>query len=269
MAKDQSIPYCPSCDHEIEEAEVNITEGVALCNECGQLSQLSELNFLKLPAEETLNSPPKSANITANRERINIHLSLFSIPQLAGSLFATLFWNGIVCLFLTLAVAAVCYNTIGYVPDWIPVPGLEEGKPVMNDKVMGVGMTVFFCLFLTPFVIIGTFLFCNTALRLGGSTVIIIDKNRSTVSTGISFIRLMKTFDPYKVKRIDLTLNKFNQNQESYVIEMEIEGHKAVKFGRSLSQSQQEWLITVLRQILVHKRSSKLNKEIPTLYWLK
>lgn len=259
-------PYCPACDHKITEAEVNIAEGFALCAKCGLLSKLSKLDFLHGTSQRTSEATPKRVSMIADRERVKISISLFSPLRLIGAIFVTLFWNGIVSLFLSLAVAAVAYNTIGYVPDWLPVPGLEDGKPIMNGEVMGEGITLFFCLFLLPFVVIGSGLLINTALRMFGTTTVIIDKNKSSVSTGISFLRLGKSFDPHKVKSIDLTVNKLNENQPCYQIEMELEGRKNIKFGRALTENQQEWLAATLRQIFIYKRPSSRNPEVPSLF---
>ena len=184
-----------------------------------------------------------------------------------GSLFVTLFWNGILSVFLSLAAAAVYYNLFGPVPDWFPTPGLEDGKPIMNDKVMGVGMTIFFCLFLTPFVIAGFWLFVNTLLRLFGATKIVLTKNYSYVSTGISIICLKSTFDPKNVKSIKFSLSKLNQEgQQNHVIE--IVSSKITKFGLLLSEKQQDWVIALLKLLLIPKRLSKLSNKVPKLYWL-
>ena len=269
MTNKRSNPYCPSCDQKIAGAEINITEGVALCSECGLLSQLSELNYTSLPVEETLKKSPKRAHIISDPEQIKIHISLFSIGKFFTSLVFTLFWNSIISVFLGLAVAAVAYNTIGYVPDWLPVLGLEDGKPVMNDQVMGPGMTLGICLFLIPFVLIGVGMLINTLLRIFGTTTIVIDRRNSFVSTGISFLRLKKSFDPHKVKSIRRTLYNLNKNTDTYLIEMEIEDNKKVKLGRLLNDPQQDWVLILLKQILLHKHSSKNTTQIPHLYWLK
>ena len=131
MIKPHSNPHCPSCDYHITQQDINITEGVALCSKCGQLSQLSELNYLRFSANGSVQDTPKQVHLVTDREQIKIKISLFSIFSFLGSLFVAVFWCGITSVFLSLAVAAVCYNTIGYVPDWLPVPGLEDGKPCL------------------------------------------------------------------------------------------------------------------------------------------
>ncbi len=262
--KKNSARYCPVCDQEIVPADINIVEGVVLCSECGELSRLSDLIFSGSTTEEILSKSSNDIIINSNNGKIEVSISLFSITKFLTSLAVSIFWNGIVSVFLSLAVAAIYYNLFGPVPDWFPTPGLKDGRPIMNDEVMGVGMTIFFCAFLTPFVVIGSGMIINTLLRLFGTTDIVIDKYNSYVSTGISFLRFKRKFDPLNVKAVRYALSKLNQeNQKNYVIE--IQSSKTVKFGMLLSESQQEWVFTFLRVVLVQKRN---HRNIPKLYWL-
>ena len=256
--------YCPACDHEITPLDINITEGVALCTGCGQLSQLSNLNFSGSTTDEILSNTSNDIKINSDSNKIDVTISLFSISKFLGSLAISIFWNGIVSLFLSLAAAAVYYNLYGPVPDWFPTPGLENGRPIMNEEVMGVGMTILLCAFLTPFVVIGTGMIVNTLLRLFGTTKIIIDRNNSYVSTGILFFRLKRQFDPMNVRSIKYVLSKHNQeNQRNYVIE--ISSTRNIKFGLLLSENQMNWASSFLRAVLIQKRNiCNVNK----LHWL-
>jgi hypothetical protein len=267
MSSEKSVQYCPSCDHEILSKDINISEGVALCGECGNLSQLSLLNFTTSSIEEIMAEPPKSTKIKSGRDRVDIVLSLFSIPQFLGSLFVTLFWNGIVSVFVSLAAAAIYYHAVGPVPDWFPTPGLEEGKPIMNGEPMTVGMTIFFCLFLVPFVTIGSCMLANTLLRLFGSTKVSFTENKAHVSTGIWFFRWNNSFDQYDVKSIEYSSNYFGDEESSGEL-IEIMTTETTKFGRLLTEQQKEWIATLLRQLLIEKHNSKFLDKIPDLYWL-
>ncbi len=262
-----SVQHCPHCDHQILSEEINITEGVAHCGDCGSLVPLSQLNYSGKPHRETLSHPPEKIRVLPGHERMEIHVSLVSLPKFLASLLVTLFWNGIVSVFLSLAVAALIYQIQGSIPEWFPVPGLEDGKPVMNGEVMGPGMTAFLCLFLTPFVVIGTAMLGNTLLRLGGSTRIVIDPLRSHVSTGISFLRISRSFDPWKVVSVDTALNKMNQQgQENYHIALE--STKTIRFGRLLSEEQMDWVVTLLRQVFLRRKAAPPSPIIPPMSWL-
>jgi hypothetical protein len=261
------VQFCPYCDAEIASQQVNITEGVAQCGSCGTLSRLSELNYSGATVEETLSLPPAQVSIQPGYERMEIIISLFSIPKFLGSLLATLFWNGIVSIFLSLAAAAVYYQINGPIPEWFPTPGLEKGKPIMNGEVMGMGMTISLCLFLTPFVIIGTGMIINTLLRLCGSTRVVIDPTHSYISTGILFLRFKSSFDPYHVRSIGTAVNKISQEgQTSFHIALE--STKTIRFGRLLSVKQQDWLVTLLKQVFLHRNPAKPSPLIPPMSWL-
>ena len=263
MKKD-SFQLCPACDCEITKDQINISEGVALCSSCGVLTPLSQLNYSGVSSSNALESLEKGASITSEHDCLIISFSLFSFPKFLGSLAVTLFWNGIVSVFLSLAAAAVYYNLIGPVPEWFPTPGLEDGAPIMNDAPMGSGMTIFFCLFLTPFVVIGAGMIINTLLRLFGVTNILITQSESTVSSGISFLQLKSKFATSEVTEIKQSVSKFSQeNQASRIIE--IATSKTTKFGMFLSEQQKDWLISVLRSILLHKKAPKGTKCISWL----
>lgn len=259
-----TVQYCPACDNEITPSNIDLSEGVALCSGYGQLSQLSNLNFGGSTTDEILSNRSNDIKINIDSNRIEVILSLFSIYKFLGSLLVSIFWNGIVSVFLSIAVAAVYYNLYGPVPDWFPTPGLDNGRPIMNDEVMGVGMTNFLCAFLTPFVIICAGRIVNTLLRLIGTTKINIDRNNSYVSTSISFVRLKRQFDPMNVRSIKYVLSKLNQeNQTNYAIE--ISSTRNIKFGLLLSENQKNWASTFLRAVLIQKRNFS---NVNTLCWL-
>jgi hypothetical protein len=140
----------------------------------------------------------------------------------------------------------------------------ENGRPIMNEEVMGVGMTIFLCAFLTPFVVIGTAMIVNTLLRLFGTTRMVIARNNSYVSTGISFVRLKRRFDPMNVGSVKYVMGRRNQeDQRSYGIG--ISSTKNIKFGSLLSENQKNWASSFLRAALIKKRNiCNVNR----LYWI-
>lgn len=259
-----TIQYCPCCDYPLEAKNINISEGVALCPKCGELSQLSNLNFSGSTTEEALSKKSKRTKLRSDTNQIKVTFYLFSFPKFVVSLAISIFWNGIVSVFLSLAVAAVFYNFVGFVPEWLPAPGLEDGQPIMNDEVMGVGMTLFLCAFLTPFVVIGMGMIINTLLRLCGTSNIVIKKHRSYVSTGIAFIQRKKYFEAHEVDSVKCVLAKSDEgNQERY--EIEIISGKKMKFGSLLSEAQLNWASAFLKVVLIQKRGVGV---IERLHWL-
>ncbi len=77
---------CPVCDVIISSESVNIKEGVALCESCGQLSKLSELNFSGASIDETLSNHPAGCKLVTTSDKMVITASLYSLCGFLGSL---------------------------------------------------------------------------------------------------------------------------------------------------------------------------------------
>lgn len=263
--------YCPACGDAISDREVNLKEGVAQCSACGKLSRLSTLDYEQEDDDIDTNRLPKSIRIVPGADRVEIHVSLASWTKFLASLLICLFWNGIVSIFLSLAVAAVYYQIWGPCPDWFPTPGLEDGKPIMNDQVMGPGMTIFFCLFLTPFVTIGTGMIINTLMRLCGRTVIVIDPYRSHASTGLGMVKLSRAFDALKVRKVEIDESRWkNNNQVLHLIQLKMRegGGQPVRFGRMLSEEQLVWVTALLNRVIFRRGPVKYDDFLTEISWL-
>src|SRR5690606_5426012 len=125
--KQNPLQLCPNCDCVITQEQINIKEGVALCPSCGTLTRLSQLNYSGTKTLNALKHIEKGASISSDNDCLRISFSLFSIQKFFVYLGISLFWNGIVSLFVSHAAAAVYYNLFGPVPDWFPTPGLKDG----------------------------------------------------------------------------------------------------------------------------------------------
>ena len=248
-----SVTYCPNCDGRIQPSDVNLKEGVALCSGCQSLVQLSDVNFSGQTVEETLSQSHKSISIQSGFDRVRVEISLFSVANFLGALAISVFWNGIVSVFASFALSGLFYNLGGAVPEWLPVLGLDEGKPIMNGEVMGLGMTLGLCLFLTPFLVIGSIMIFTTLMSLAGASEIVLDRRRSYVATGIGPIRVRREFDATAVAAVELTQSKFKQNQEDNTV-IEIVSDRKVRFGSYLSKEQRDWCFVFLKAVLIHKR---------------
>ena len=233
--------YCPSCDAPLSNDDINISEGVALCPSCGKLSRLSDLIDYERPSEEVVNDPPRGCTLNSGIDGTEIRVSLRSFGGFLGALFICLFWNGITGLFVLIAVAGLYTNLVGPIPAWFPVPTM--------DAPMSLGMTLFLCLFLTPFVTIGLAMLGAVLLCMMGSTLIRIGRDQAFVRTGIGPIGWTKRFDPRKVRSIGTDRTKWQQNGEHKEL-IQIEADKTIRFGSGMSEAKRDWLIAVLRRLL-------------------
>ncbi len=104
----------------------------------------------------------------------------------------------------------------------------------MNDRPMDLGMTLFLCVFLIPFVTVGIGMTVAAVVNLIGKVEVIIDEFDTYVATGIGFIRWKKRFDPRKSRRLSLVRHRSSPKGTNKNIE--ITANRIVKFGSMLQQ---------------------------------
>ncbi len=247
---------CPNCDEPIESDAMNIKEGVALCPECGQLAKLSELRLSERSIQDILDEPPRGCSIRETGFHTTVTASLRSVTGFLGATGLALFWNGIVSVFVLIAVAGLYSNLIGPLPNWFPAPGVENGQPMMNDKPMNLGVTLFLCVFLIPFVTVGTGMVVAALLSLSGRIDVVIDGNRSYVATGFRILRWKRKFDAKHVQQISLCNRKW-QSDEGDNRQIELVADRTIKFGSMLSEIRMEWLLAVLKEILLKRANER------------
>lgn len=258
---------CPECDELITSDAMNIKEGVALCPQCGKLSRLSELNTSTRSIAEILAKPPAGCSIVAEGRGVILTASLRSITGFLFPAAFALFWNSIVSVFVLIAIAGLYTNLVGPLPNWFPAPGLKDGKPEMNGGPMDLGMTLFLCVFLIPFVTIGLGMACAAVLNLIGKVQVTLDEFESYVSTGFLFLRWKRKFDPREVAAIDFGTTPWQSEGGANRL-IEIKSNRSVKFGSMLQSDRMEWLRAVLREILLPRNVDDHKSMVPSLTWL-
>lgn len=258
---------CPECDEPIHPADINMKEGVALCPECGLLSQLSALTFRERSVDDILNRPPAGCDVTPVNSGVLISSSLRSMGGFLGIAGFSLFWNGIVSVFVLIALSGLYANLIGPLPDWFPAPGVKNGVPEMNDEPMDLGTTLFLCVFLTPFVAIGIGTAVTALIYLKGHVRVMIDENDSWVATGIGFVSWQRRFDPLQINHVRRGKTRWETNGERGET-IELIGERTIALGSMLSAERREWLQIVLSQLLPASHNSRRHPTLPDLYWL-
>lgn len=250
--------HCPACGEAIATKAINIAEGVALCGSCGQLSKLSEVVSDQRPRKEILDTPPSGCSVYNFGQEILIYASLKSIPGFLGTLFFALFWNGIVSIFVLIALAGLYNNLIGPLPAWFPAP---------DGGDMPLGMTLFLCVFLIPFVTIGTGVFFACLLNLFGRIEVTVGRTEAAIRTGFGFVNWTRRFDPTVVHRVEHGLTSWRQNDERKAL-IQIEANKTIKFGTMLTTARREWMHAVLYKLFLEKDSrSDRNREDAGPQW--
>ena len=266
-----TVQRCPECDAEIGFESINMTEGVAACNSCRKLFKLSELNWSHRSREEILAKNPLGCSVAPWGQSLILNVSNRSIPTFLGLLFACLFWNGIVSVFVSIAVAGLWANIVGPIPEWLPVPGgVQEGKPVMNDLPMPLGMTLFLCLFLVPFVAIGTGILAGAIMALFGRVKVVIDQVDSYVSSGVGFLSWKQRFDATNIQAVRF-YNSRGDAESAGKTSIQLIGDRTIEFGSMLPEDRRQWLAVNLQEIFSGGSNSgngRLSRDYPIPSWL-
>jgi hypothetical protein len=257
---------CPNCDAAVAADSINIKEGVALCPQCGQLTRLSELNYSTRSEAEILREVPRGCRIESTGQVVTIAVSHRSIPAFLGCCVFAAFWNGIVSIFVLQALAGIYFNAIGPLPDWFPAAGAKNGVPMMNEEPMAVGATVFLCLFLVPFIVVGMVMIVAALFYLAGRVMVVIDEAGSMASTGISIFRWRQKFDARVVQAIHMRRNQ--QSEEGVKNKIEIVADRTAAFGSSLPLERAEWLWVVLKNLLLQRPIQHPIPDILPVIWL-
>ena len=171
-----------------------------------------------------------------------------SLPAAIGALAFALFWNGIVSVFVLIAIAATLGHLNVPVPDWFPAPE-------MNDSPMGVGMTIFLWVFLTPFIVVGLVMIGAFFSALAGRTEVCVSDSQGVVLTGIGPLGWRRRFDVHSVKDVRIDDHHWRDSDgdrhSKTRIVIETREGKQIKFGTLLSEERRRFVAAVLRNALL------------------
>ncbi|MEM8667913.1 MAG: hypothetical protein AAGG48_10380 [Planctomycetota bacterium] len=265
--KVEQTQLCPVCDQSISADDINLKEGVALCPSCGKLIRLSELNLSGRPNQQVIHEPPAGCSASPVGNGAVVRATLRSLAGCVMCFVFAAFWNGIVSVFVLVAIAGLYANLIGPVPDWFPAPGVENGEPIMNDAPMGMGETLFLCVFLIPFVTIGLVLIGVMLVQLCGRVEVVIQQEGSFVATGVGFLKYKKHFDPNQVSSIEFSHTSWQSDGEAKRV-LEIKSDRTIKFGSMLTDDRIEWMRVVLYELVMNSNSSVSRSNLPKLTWI-
>jgi hypothetical protein len=238
---------CPACHADIASQDINITEGVAFCRSCHKLLRLKDV--IASADDEALreaakDEPPDGCWASDDGTEIIIGASARSLGGALGALAVTLFWNGIVSVFVVVAIAGTLLHTIGFIPNWFPSPNVNGGP----TSSMSLGMTIFLWIFLTPFILVGLGMFGAFLVCVGGRTEVRIRDDVGTVFTGIGPLGWNRRFSPSLVRRVALEDHRWRdsdgdpQRRQQVVIEAD----KVLRFGTMLTEERRRFLAGML-----------------------
>ncbi len=242
-------PTCPKCGRVIPSDDINVANDVAYCRNCNLAHKLSSLaRAAELETGIDLSNPPAGAWQQQDGMGTIIGATHRSLGAALGLLAVSLFWNGIVSVFVSLASASTLHLLDLPVPAWFPAP-------IMNDSPMGMGMTIFLWLFLTPFIAIGVGMICALLLTLAGGTEVSMNRFEASVFTGIGPIGYRRRFDPQAVTDVRIDDQRWRDSDGDYrrktCILIETREGKKLKFGSGLTEERRRFVAASLRKALL------------------
>lgn len=246
---DANTPRCPTCSKAILSDDVNVAKDVAYCRSCNLAHSLSALiHTSELTSGINLDRPPPGVRYDLHEGHITVSATHRSLAAAAGTLAIALFWNGIVSVFVLLAIAGTLRNLNIPMPTWFPTPD-------MNGSPMSLGMTLFLWIFLTPFIVIGSAMIGAFFLSVGGRTEVRADPTGGTVFTGVGPLGYRRRFMPSQVSDVRIEDRMWRDSdgdrQQKTCVVIETQEGKLIRFGSMLSNERRRFLAALLRKFLL------------------
>ncbi|MEO5802816.1 MAG: hypothetical protein ABIR24_04745 [Verrucomicrobiota bacterium] len=242
-------PTCPQCKRAIPDVDVNVGTDVAFCRACHVAHKLSSLVHGVQLDNPDLGHPPSGAWHRGSGMGTVIGATHRSIGLALGALAISLFWNGIVSIFVLLAISATLQHLDVPTPDWFPAPK-------MNGGAMSVGMTIFLWIFLTPFILVGSIMIGTFLSAFAGRTEVEIRQSEGTIFVGIGPLGWRRRFNSATVKDVRIEDRSWRdsdgdrRNKRQIIIECE--DGKEIKFGSMLREDRMKFVAAAVRRALLN-----------------
>jgi hypothetical protein len=221
-------------------------EGVGLCRACGTLTRLSELAEDPEFATADASKPPHGCNVSDVGDETIVTASTRTVGGALGALFGCLFWNGIVSVFVAVALGGTLRYLFGSIPAWFPMP--EKSSNGLADSPGGI---LFLWLFLTPFITIGLLVFGTTLLCFMGRIEVRLRGADGLVRSGFGPFWWTRRFDTQSVRNVCLGQSRWRQNGRSEsLVQIQTE-KRTIRFGTQLPDERRVWMAVVCRDLLI------------------
>jgi hypothetical protein len=226
-------PICPGCKRVIPSEDINVAKDIAFCRVCNLSHELSALTTgVVVDPDVDLSRPPPGTWFRRESGGPVIGATHRSLGQAFGLLLFTLFWNGIVSVFVAFAFASTLRHLGIPVPHWFPTP---SGK----GSIMPVGMTIFLWLFLMPFIAVGAAMLATFLSCLAGRTELRVAGGEAVLFSGIGSIGFRKRFKASDVKTVRIEDKRWRDSdgdsRRKTQIVIETMSGKPINFGSMLA----------------------------------
>lgn len=243
-------PTCPRCKSIIPSDDVNVANDIAFCRKCDLSHRLSDLTLgTSVDTNVDASRPPAGTWFQRDGRGLVVGATHRSLGQAFGLLLFALFWNGIVSVFVALALGSTLQLLGIPVPHWFP-PAHSKGSP------LGIGMTLFLWVFLTPFIAVGLAMIGAFLSSLAGRTELQVQGNQCVLFSGIGSLGFRKRFSTSEVKDVRIEDKRWrdsdgdSRRNTQVVIET---SNKPIKFGSMLTNERRRFVAGCLKKELIRR----------------
>jgi hypothetical protein len=250
-------PTCPQCNGVIPSEDINVANDIAFCRHCDLSHRLSDLTSSATDDEGATiigdvdaSKPPAGTWVRRNGAGTVIGASHRSIGQAVALSFFCLFWNGLVSVFVLLALASTLKGFGLSIPHWLPTPN-------KNGNSMPLGMALFLWLFLLPFIAVGLAMVGAFFSSLAGRTELQIQGNQCTLFSGIGSLGRRRRFSTSEVKDVRIEDKRWvdNDGDSRRSTQLVIEtNEKPIKFGSMLTNERRQFIAGCIKKELVRHK---------------
>jgi hypothetical protein len=241
-------PTCPRCKGVIPSEDVNVAKDIAFCRTCNLSHELSALTTgVEIDPDVDVSRPPPGTWFHRDGFGTVTGATHRSLGQALGLLLFAGFWNGIVSVFILFVIASILQHLGVPLPRW---------WPAMSSKghLMSIPMTIFLCLFLTPFVAVGVGMIVAFLSSLGGRTELRVQGSEAVLFAGIGPVGFRKRFFLTDVKAVRIEDKRWRDSdgdsRRKTNIVIERNNEKPFRFGSMLTEERRKFLAGAVRKAL-------------------
>lgn len=219
---------CPTCKFEIREELIDLPEELAFCSRCQTWFNCSEWIEQTLVAPENLLTVPTGVWFEQTRDGFKLGVSMRSYEWLIIGPVAC-FWTALMAFF-----------TWGI----LHLEGVER---------------LVLLLFMTPFYLLGLYLWSRLLMIVGGKAEVVVDGNWGNVFAGVGTAGRRRCFNWDQIKKVRIA--KFYRKDKDTLQEISLEGEKVINFARGSKMERLRFMLIALRLMHRNRRESNRTKE--------
>ena len=220
---------CPLCRVELLLENINVESDVGVCHECGELTSLSSLVAVAIPAADSvppsfsIDRPPAGAWFQDTPERFTVGATTRSIPTAIFLVPFTLVWSG---------------GSLG---------------GIYGSQIVGEKFNLLLSLFGLPFLLGSIMLITAVLMAMFGRVTVDVEHGQGRVFTGVAGIGWTRRFSWSEVDAIiaDQTVTSRRRAQQAIALE----GATRIPFGTNLSEERRYFVLNALKTLKAERLS--------------